>query len=51
MRHRRIGRLLFQGDNGAGVRDVKVFENKYATSEGCRKIFFKTACGLTLTAR
>jgi hypothetical protein len=30
MRHRRVGRLLFQGNIGVGFRAVKVFEKKYA---------------------
>jgi hypothetical protein len=39
----------FKANNNEGFYPVNVFAIKYATSTGCRKIFCKTACGLTFT--
>ena len=50
MRHRRFGRLLFQGNNGVGFRAVKVFGKN--TTRSLRRCgdFLQNPQGLTLTA-
>jgi hypothetical protein len=46
-----VGRLLFQGINGAGFRAVKVFWKNTTRSAARCGDFFKNPQGLTFTAR
>jgi len=48
MRHRRFGRLLFQGNNGAGFRAVNGFCKKYYPKLAQVWRFFAKPAGLDL---
>lgn len=47
----RVGRFRFRGDNSVGFRTNKIYEKNTLWTKYSRKIFIRTACGLTLFVR